>query len=322
MKVVLVTGAGGFVGQHLVGALSRNYQVISATHHPAGALESANVSYRQLDIRDRDAVDRLLKQQAPDFIIHLAASTTGWFEDPKALYETNLFGTLNLYEAIAKLKEENGYNPKILYVGSSEAYGMSSSVEPITEDAPFLPANNYGASKACADVASYAYTRSKGLNIIIARPFTHTGPGQREGFFVSDMVAQVVKAEQSGGSELRVGNTDATRDYLDVRDVVRAYVLLLESDTAAGAAYNVCSGRGVKIKDLLNQIIKLSTVSLSLVQDPARMRPSDVPIFVGDNSKLHALTGWQPTFSLQQTISDALAYRRLESVTPKTKKEV
>lgn len=310
MKRVLVTGATGFAGKHLVDALRHKYHVIGTGHYETPLHKSARVTYEQLDIRSSKSILRLLNQHSPDLIVHLAAHTTGWFDEPQAVYETNLVGTVNLYEAVAKLRDSTGYSPKLLYVGSSEAYGTSSGAGPITEGMPFLPTNSYGASKASADIASYAYTKSKKLNIVIARPFTHTGPGQRKGFFVPDMLSQVVAAEKDGGHELEVGNTDATRDYLDVRDVVRAYMLLLEAETNPGDAYNVCSGKGIRIKDLLDLIVSQSTSPLSIVQDQARMRPSDVPVFIGDNSKLCSLTGWQPHFDIAQTISETTSYWR------------
>lgn len=310
-KKVLITGASGFVGQHLIKQLKQQYEIIGAVS-PRSSLSSLDgVTYTALDVADSEATQTIVEQQRPDYIVHLAAQTTNWFQNPAPMFATNLSGTINLYEAVWLLKEKDGYNPKILYVSSSEVYGRTTNPELISEDAPFYPVNHYASSKAAADRVSYGYSQSNKLNIVIARAFTHTGPGKKQGTFVSDMAAQIVQLEQDAkGNEIRVGNLNAVRDYLDVRDVVRAYKLILEADLLPGTALNVCSGKGVRVRDILDSMIKLANKEIVAKNDPERTRPSDVPVFVGDNTKLMQATGWKPSIQLEDTLSETLEYWR------------
>lgn len=316
-KTVLITGANGFVGQHLIQELKGDYTICGLTKaaNDSSLLTSANIHYHDGDIGDKKFVAGVLKKYRPDYIIHLAARTHTWFTEIQDIFETNVLGTINLYEQVVKLGKSHEYNPRILYVSSSEVYGNTQKPSKITETAECLPVNPYAASKLSADRLSYAYTQSQKLNIVIARPFTHTGPGQALGFFVPDMVSQIVAVENGEQKKLLVGNLDATRDYLDARDVVKAYRLLIETDIKPGEVFNICSGTGVKMKQLLSMLLKYSSSPIELQEDPKRIRPSDVRIFVGDSTKLRSVTGWKPIIPIEQTLADTVAYWRTQHKT-------
>ena len=214
----------------------------------------------------------------------------------------NVVGTLNLCTAAAALKPR----PRVLLVSSSEVYGSVGSEIPITEDQPFAPVTPYAASKAAAEMVGLQSWLGRGLDVIRARPFNHTGPGQRTGFVVPDLASQVALAARGQLSRIATGNLEVRRDITDVRDVVRAYRLLL-LDGEAGAAYNVCRGEPVLISDLLRTLMKLAGTDVPVWADPARARPADVPVQVGDHGRVKALTGWQPEVPLEKTLADVLA---------------
>jgi GDP-4-dehydro-6-deoxy-D-mannose reductase len=311
-KTLMITGASGFVGRHLANALGHKFKLVGIDRNASRLDNKLPIAdHRKLDITYKSSVEEVIRELRPDFIIHLAAETTGWFENPYAVFEVNLTGSLNLYESVLALSRQVDYRPKIIHVSTSEAYGSGATSRPIVEETRLSPINHYAASKASADMVSFDYARSHGLNIVTVRPFTHTGPGQKVGFFVPDMISQVAQAEKGLIDDtLMVGNVDAVRDYLDVRDVIRAYELLLDAPTTPGSVYNICSGVGIKIGDLLNMIVSLSRKPLAVKQDPKRLRPSDTPIFVGDNAKLTRATGWRPTYPIEQTIQETLDYWR------------
>ncbi|MDQ3098822.1 MAG: GDP-mannose 4,6-dehydratase [bacterium] len=312
MPKVFITGASGFAGQHLINCLGSKYSIIGLTSSSSHLIDQDRVRYYSGNINDSNLIYTILNEHKPEYIVHLAAKTTTWFKDVDQVFEINVMGTINLYETISKLKSEIKYNPKILYISSSEVYGNTNTPDFINEDAPFFPVNHYASSKASADRVSYDYTQSKKLNIIILRAFTHTGPGQRIGFFVPDMVSQIVKLEDSPSeNELMVGNLDAVRDYLDVRDVVNAYKLILEADIPSGEAFNICSGRGVKVAEILNKLLQFSHKKIVVKNDPDRMRPSDVPSFIGDNSKIRSIIDWKPSIELNATLEETLNYWRI-----------
>lgn len=313
MPTVLITGASGFVGHHLVQRLQQNARIIGFTNTNPGP-SSGDVVYEKGDITDSQRLTEVVAKYKPDQIVHLAAKTHDWFDDPQNTFQINTVGTVNLYEAVLTVKGSHpDYDPKILYVGTSEAYGRTINPASIHEDAPLRPANHYAASKAAADVISYSYSQSHKLRIVIARPFTHTGPGQSAHSFASSMAAQISKLEQAGGGTLHVGHLGAVRDYLDVRDVVEAYELLLQCDVIRGEVFNICSAKPVVVNGILDELLAMSNVEISAELDPARVRPSDTPMFVGNNDKLRRVTGWKPQYDRSRTLADLLQYWRAQS---------
>ena len=312
MQKLLLTGANGFVGQHLISILP-DYQIIGVVHN-SDLQDSENVKYESGNILDRGFLEDLVKKHQPDNIIHLAAIAATWTQDPENIFKINLLGTLNLYLAVEKLKKESGFDPKIIYVSSAEAYGRTTSPERITEENLLFPLNYYGASKVAADRLSYQMSQTAKLRITIIRPFNHTGPGQMKGFFVPDMASQIVEIENdSTKNELMAGNLESIRDISDVRDIVEGYKCVLETDIAPGEAFNLCSGQGTKMQDILDKLISMAKKEIKIIQDPKRMRPSEVPITVGDNSKFRELTGWEPKVPLDQTLEDTLNYWRAKA---------
>lgn len=309
MHKLLLTGANGFVGQHLISILGDDYQVTGIVHN-SNLESSERVRYESGNILDRGFLEDLIKKYQPDSILHLAAIAPTWTQDPENIFKINLIGTLNLYLAVENQKKSTGVDPRIVYVSSAEAYGKTINPEKINEDNPFFPANYYGASKVAADRLSYQMSQSAKLKITIVRPFNHTGPGQQKGFFVPDMASQIVELEKSDQNELLVGNLESIRDISDVRDIAEGYKLILEADTTPGEAFNLCSGVGTKMKDILDKLISHAKKDIKVVEDPKRMRPSEVPITVGDNSKFKALTGWEAKVPLDQTLEDTLNYWR------------
>lgn len=314
MHKLLLTGANGFVGQHLISTLGPEYKVIGIVHN-SNLESSENVKYESGNILDRGFLEDLIKKHQPDSVLHLAAIAPTWTQDPENIFKINLVGTLNLYLAIENQKKESGFDPKIIYVSSAEAYGKTTNPELITETNPFFPANYYGSSKVAADRLSYQMSQSSKLRITIIRPFNHTGPGQQKGFFVPDMASQIVEIENSDKSEIMVGNLESIRDISDVRDIVAGYKAILETETTPGEAYNLCSGKGTKMQEILDILLSKAKKEIKIVEDPKRMRPSEVPITVGDNSKFRELTGWEAKMPLDQTLEDTLNYWRARANT-------
>jgi GDP-4-dehydro-6-deoxy-D-mannose reductase len=290
---VLVTGSSGFVGGWLVRHLdSCGDEVVS--------LPDA------LDVTDRGGLREAVVATGADAVCHLAAQASvaaSWI-DPIATFEVNAIGVLNLVDAAAACDPV----PRLLLVGSAEVYGMVRPEElPLREDRPFAPVNPYATSKAAAELIGLQAWLGRGLEVIRARPFNHTGPGQREDFVVPSLARQVVEARRRGLDALAVGNLDVRRDITDVRDVVRAYRLLLERGVP-GEVYNVCSGRSLSIAELASRLLAAEGLGLPLRSDPGRVRPVDLPDLRGDPSRLAEATGWSPEVPLEQTLADVLDY--------------
>ena len=228
-------------------------------------------------------------------------------KDPKLTFDTNLYGALNLYQAIIELK----FNPKILFVGSADEYGIVNENDlPIKEECPLRPMNPYSISKASADLLSYAYFKNYNLNIIRVRPFNHIGSRQSPEFVCSSFAKQIAEIEK-GMKEpvIMVGNLEAKRDFTDVRDMVRAYWLALNKGEP-GEVYNICSGRVIQIREFLNNLLKLSSKVIKIMADPKRIRSSDNPILQGDYSRFRRKTSWEPEIPLDETLRDTLEYWR------------
>jgi GDP-4-dehydro-6-deoxy-D-mannose reductase len=309
-----ITGITGFVGSHLAEyLLSLNHQVFgiyrwrSRTENIEHLMDKINLF--ECDLRDGTSVRRVIGEVKPELCFHLAAQSyvlMSW-RAPAETLSTNIIGEINLLEAI----REAGLDPLIHVAGSSEEYGRAYPEElPIKEENPLRPLSPYGVSKVAQDLLGYQYFQSYRLRVVRTRAFNHTGPRRGEVFATSNFARQTALIEK-GLQEpvIRVGNLEAVRDFTDVRDVVRAYYLALLKGEP-GEVYNICQGEGHKIKEILEMLIELSRVDIEVKPDPARMRPSDVELLIGDSSKFRMRTGWQPQIALRQTLQDLLDYWR------------
>lgn len=308
MTQALITGAGGFVGAHLLHYLKQytDFALHGTLHRPIdtatlGALCTPHV----LDLTDSEAVQRLLESVQPDRIYHLAGQSyvPRSYEAPWETLETNLHSVVNLFESIRALKLDT----RVLIIGSAEMYGLVRPDQlPITEETPFAPVSPYAVSKVAQDMLALQYFRSHKLHTVRVRPFNHIGPGQRGRFAVASFAAQIaqIEAEQSDPI-VYVGDLSAERDFTDVRDVVRAYHLTLELGEPGGL-YNVCSGQFHSMQRVLDTLIGLSSRQIEVRIDPARLRPADVPRLVGSPARLQAATGWTPQIRFEQTLRDVL----------------
>jgi GDP-4-dehydro-6-deoxy-D-mannose reductase len=305
--ISLVTGADGFVGGYLVRLLRAEGRPVLATYRTGAAVptgfpteESAGVTWIPLDLGDRDSVRQLAKH-AVDAVYHLAAVASGQAarEDPGQAWAVNAGGTARLLEALASAPA--GRQPRVLVVSSGEGCGRGAP--PLRDTEPLVPRSPYAASKVGAEVAALEVMRRTGLPVIIARPFPHTGPGQTERYVVPAFAARLRAAAQSGASSVRTGNLSPVRDFLDVRDVVRAYTALIAAGQP-GEVYNVASGSGISLEQLFQRLAAIIGVAAQPEPDPALQRPSDLPYLVGDASRLASATGWRATIPLTQTLQD------------------
>jgi GDP-4-dehydro-6-deoxy-D-mannose reductase len=303
----LVTGISGFVGRHLSAELIRaGWEVFGTCLACEGRIEGVSNSHIEIgDIKEKEALSALVKKVCPDAVLHLAALSFVplSLENPPLAFEVNLTGTLNLYEAIL----EAGIRPKSLFIGSSDEYGpVDEGRLPITEEFPLNPQNPYACSKAAADLMSLQYFLHKELAIIRVRPFNHIGPGQDEHFVASDFAHQIALIEKGKAPPIiRVGNLEASRDFTDVRDVVKAYRLLLDKG-APGEVYNVASGRDYPIGVLLEKLLALTTAEIRVEKDPDKFRPVDTMHRRGSFEKLERRTGWRPSVSIDDSLRDIL----------------
>jgi GDP-4-dehydro-6-deoxy-D-mannose reductase len=306
----LITGAGGFVGGHLVDHLLTlpNLALHAAVFFPPGQnprLDGKPVAQYQVDLRSAEAVHTIVEAVRPDLVFHLAAlADVGQsFKNPWETLENNIVSQINLLQAIHTL----GLGTHILIVSSAEIYGAAGATdELLDENRPFEPNNPYSVSKVAQDMLGLQYFLSHKMPIIRARPFNHIGPSQRGGFVAADFASQIAEIE-AGQREpvMYVGNLAAERDFTDVRDVVRAYYLMLTKGEP-GEAYNVCSGKAYSIQYLLDTLLGYSAATIEVRRDPARMRPSDVPRRAGDATKLRERVGWEPAIPFEQSLLDIL----------------
>lgn len=306
----LVTGAGGFAGKHLIYYLSAHTGwELYGNSHSADEPYDGRIRWVHSDLTKKDEAASIVEQVKPGYVFHLAAQSNVQkaFKDPESTIMNNVVGQLNLLDALRRTCPE----ARILIVGSSEQYGLVRPEDvPIDEDTPFRPNNPYAVSKISQDALALQYFLAYSQQNIRVRPFNHIGPGQSEHFVAAAFARQVALIEV-GKQEpvIYVGNLDAQRDFTDVRDMVRAYYLAV-TQGEPGEVYNVGSGHAHSIQGLLDTLVSMSNVKVEVKHDPARMRPADIPILVGDMSRFRAKTGWQPEIPLEQTLRDVLDYWR------------
>jgi GDP-4-dehydro-6-deoxy-D-mannose reductase len=293
----LVTGAGGFVGHHLIAHLEAAGDDVIGTDR----------SIDGVDIIDPDGLRELMGRVRPEVVYHLAGASDvgGSWSTPADTFRANAEGTL----AVLWAAREAAVG-RVLTIGSADVYGKVTEDDcPITEAHPLRPVSPYAASKAAADLVALQAHLGHGQDLVRARPFNHLGPGQTDRFVAPALASRIAANERTGDDEVRVGNLSPRRDFTDVRDVVRAYRLLVEHGRA-GEAYNVCTGRAIAVSDLAERMIAMATVPMRLVPDPNLVRPADIPLLMGDASRLRDHTGWAPEISLEVTLRDLLEDRR------------
>ncbi|HET7497708.1 MAG TPA: GDP-mannose 4,6-dehydratase [Candidatus Eisenbacteria bacterium] len=312
---VLITGITGFAGSHLADyILQRGDAEVIGILRWRSRTENIEhfrdkVRLVECDLRDASSVRDVLDETRPDWIFHLAAQSfvpTSWTAPTESLV-TNILGQLNIFEAVKKLH----LMPRIQLACSSEEYGLVHEDElPIKETNPLRPLSPYAVSKVGQDMLGYQYWMSFKLPVIRTRGFNHEGPRRGPVFVCSDFAKQIADIEKGRRPPVvRVGNLDARRDFTDVRDIVRAYWLALEKGEP-GEVYNLCSGRAWTIREMLDMLLAMSKTKIKVEQDEARMRPSDVPVLLGDATRFRNRTGWEPSIPFEQTMRDLLAYWR------------
>lgn len=309
---ILITGCTGFVGRYVLEECSIRYpqaDLFGLAGHETSSMKTNTGKLLVADITQRDQIQQVVAQVQPDLIFHLAAqsSVADSWKNPHTTLRVNVEGTIHLLEA---LRTEH-LSPRIVLVGSGEQYGLVGPEEnPIREDCLFRPANPYAVSKASQDLYGYQYFISYGLPIIRARPFNHFGPGQPSTFVIAKFARQLALIEAGKAPpEFPVGNLQARRDFLPVEDVVTAYLTLAEQGQP-GKAYNIGSGLSCSIRSMLDLLLTLTTVSIRINEDPALLRPVDVPLLEADTSRLRTDTNWQPTIPFEVALQRTLDYWR------------
>lgn len=298
----LITGSNGFVGRHLRAELQANgYEVHGMDI--MGCEDSVCV-----DLLDKQALCKYILEIKPDIVFHLAAQANvglSW-KMPQQTYEINVLGTLNLLDAVKQSEKPC----RIVLTGSSDQYGVTGLLhKPISEMTAQSPQNPYSASKKAQEEIARVYANAYKMDIVLTRSFNHSGPGQEPGFLIPDVCNGIVQVEKGESEHLKVGNLEVVRDFSDVRDIVRAYRLLGEKGHS-GQAYNVGSGVGCKAQDILDMLLGMSECEIPVKQDESRMRKSDTPILICDNTKLKEHTGWDIEIPIEKTLKDTLNFYR------------
>lgn len=306
----LITGVAGFVGRHLAHELAKdpNEELNGADHldltdsEADGVLRCHLKSHRPLDVTNYEQIRGCVLETKPDRIVHLAAQASGAesARRPAETYRVNAVGALNVLEVV----RTEAPGAIVLLIGSADVYGSGSPGQKIREDAPMRPMNAYALSKVAQDALGELYAVNYGLRIIRTRTFSHTGPGQNPRFALAGFADQLARIHAGlVASEIKVGNLEGVRDYGDVRDVVRAYRLLLDRGEP-GQAYNVCTGHGHIMRHLLDNLCAIAGFRPTIVQDPTRVRSRDSDFLVGDPGKVQAKTGWTPEIPIERTLED------------------
>ncbi len=314
MQRTLVTGANGFVGQQLCRTLLEDGQHVIALTSGAPASPGAASQQLQCDLRDPEALARAIALASPTHVVHLAAIShvPTSFANPQLTWQTNVLGSVNLMEAL-RLHAPEAFT---LYVSSSEVYGASFKQGlAVDEQTPCQPMNPYAASKLAGEIAVNEYFR-QGMRGVVARPFNHIGENQSPEFVTASFARQIAMAEAGlQPPTIQVGNLEARRDFLDVRDVCNAYLQLLRplrESTEPARCFNIASGQTHRIGDILEALLAMSSQAINIEQDPERLRPSDIPVATGNSSAITQATGWQPTTPLHHTLERLLQYWRAQ----------
>ncbi|MGY2133415.1 GDP-mannose 4,6-dehydratase [Hymenobacter sp. HD11105] len=312
MHKVLITGASGFVGKYLIEALSTlkdSLELVCISRNPYFQFPSSKnlkIKVINADLNNYSALDNLFIHFKPDSVFHLASdsSVSHSWESPieSFLNNTNIF--LNLVESLRK----HSMSCRILSIGSSEEYGLVNPTNiPLNEDSPLNPISPYAVARVSQELLSKVYYEGYGMSIIMTRSFNHIGPGQRDAFVISSFAKQIVEFKMGKHVNMQVGNINIIRDFLDVRDVVKAYIGLMKFGQA-GNIYNICSGRGYTLKEIIKKMQDIAEVSFSYEINSDLLRPSDNPIIVGDNNKIRNAINWEPSFTIEQSLTDIIKY--------------
>jgi GDP-4-dehydro-6-deoxy-D-mannose reductase len=304
---IVVSGINGFVGEHLARELKSIGHIVHGIGReptPKGAVVHLLDKYTQCDLMDRESTN-LISLEGASAIIHLAglASVTDSFKFPERYIKDNSTMTDNLLSSGL----QQGFSGRAVIISTGAIYDSNQAM-PLKEDAIKTQGSPYSIGKIAAEETAKQY-KDRGLDIVIARPFNHIGPGQASGFLVSDLYDQILAAKNSGHSVISVGNIATRRDFTDVRDIVKAYSLLADAPTLQYDTYNIASGNSYSGEDILNKLTALMGISVTAEIDPKRVRPTDAPEIVGDSSRIQDELGWTPSISLEQTISDFVAWK-------------
>jgi GDP-4-dehydro-6-deoxy-D-mannose reductase len=315
MKKVLITGITGFVGKHLADHLlsQKKYEIIGTYRSESGLTTldelKDQLHVKQVDLNDPQAVESLILSEKPDYICHLAAqaSPAKSLVRPMETLTNNIASELSLLEILRK----HSLSTRMLIISTGDIYGLVTPSDiPVDEETPMRPANPYAVSKITQDYLGLQYYLAYKVDVVRVRPYNHIGPGQKEGYVISDFAKQIAEIE-AGKKEavLSVGNLSAGRDFTDVRDVARAYELALEKGES-GEVYNIGSGKSHKIADVLDTLLSFSKEKIEVTVDQSKFRPIDVPEIVCDSNKFRALTGWKPEVPFERTLQEILDYWR------------
>jgi GDP-4-dehydro-6-deoxy-D-mannose reductase len=307
----LVTGFSGFVSSHLMSYLSKmgeTAEIIGLSRSEAKSFHSGNLKVRtyRIDLKDAERTNEIIGFVKPDYIIHLAADSSvahSW-QQPVESFQNNTNIFLNLIESVRLAK----IRCRILSIGSSEEYGIvDPETVPLKESHILNPISPYAVARVSQELLSKIYVQGYGMDIVMTRSFNHFGPGQKESFVVSSFAKQLVQIKRGESMELEVGNIDIVRDFLDVRDVVRAYMNLLVYGVS-GEIYNICSGTGYTLKSILEMMIEIAEIDLKYHVNPKLIRPSDNPIIIGCNNKISSLCNWNPEIPIEKSLLDIVNY--------------
>lgn len=297
---VLITGISGFIGEHLANFLAvQGWQVFGFDLHRGSDQRNLYVG----DLMDRGVLANAVKESQPDVVFHLAGLIKS--DQPHELYHYNLLGTVSLFESLL----ESGQHPKVILASSSAVYGSGFGGRPISEKFKPRPVTHYGVSKLAQEIVALRYFDAVKMPVVILRMFNLLGPGQSSDLACSAFARQIALAEVNGRKEIVTGHLETCRDFIDVQDAIRAFVLLAEKGKA-GQTYNACSGNAVRIGTCLDEMLAMSPRQLKVRVDAARIQKNDIPVQRGNARKLNRLGGWHPEISLKQSLSELLDYWR------------